>query len=43
MYIGSSEDMGRRLLDHVFNYSSNLHLQNAIGSEDFTGGVYCDQ
>ena len=30
MYIGSSCDMGTRLTDHVFNYSSNLHLQRAI-------------
>jgi len=30
MYIGSSVDMGTRLVSHVFNYSSNLHLQRAI-------------
>ena len=31
MYIGSSCDMGTRLTDHIFNNSSNLHLQRAIG------------
>jgi len=30
MYIGSSCDMGPRLMCHVFNWSSNLHLQRAI-------------
>jgi len=30
MYIGSSSSMGERLVSHVFNYSSNLHLQRAI-------------
>ncbi|RUS24046.1 hypothetical protein BC938DRAFT_474210 [Jimgerdemannia flammicorona] len=30
MYVGSSCDMGTRLTDHVFNYSSNVHLQRAI-------------
>jgi len=30
MYIGSSADLGDRWVRHIFNNSSNLHLQNAI-------------
>lgn len=30
VYVGSSVDLSQRLLSHVFNYSSNPHLQNAI-------------
>jgi len=30
MYIGSSIRIGERLVDHVFNYSSNVYLQYAI-------------
>src|SRR5947199_5736925 len=29
-YIGSSMDMGGRIMDHILNNSSNLHLQSAI-------------
>jgi group I intron endonuclease len=29
-YIGSSIDLGVRIMDHILNHSSNLHLQNAI-------------
>jgi group I intron endonuclease len=29
LYIGSSTNMGERLVSHVMNYSSNLHLQHA--------------
>jgi hypothetical protein len=27
-YIGSSVDLGGRIMDHIQNNSSNLHLQN---------------
>jgi len=37
MYIGSSTDLGDRLLDHVMNNGSNLHLQNAIAKY----GLHC--
>lgn len=30
IYIGSSTNLGNRLVAHIFDYSSNLHLQNAI-------------
>jgi len=30
MYVGGSTNIGERLVSHVFNYSSNLHLQRAI-------------
>jgi group I intron endonuclease len=30
IYIGSSVNLGDRLLFHIFNYSSNIHLQRAI-------------
>ena len=30
IYIGSSGNLGNRLVAHIFNYSSNIHLQNAI-------------
>jgi group I intron endonuclease len=30
IYIGSSANLGERLIAHVFNYSSNAHLQLAI-------------
>jgi hypothetical protein len=29
-YIGSSQDLGLRIMDHIQNHSSNLHLQYAI-------------
>ena len=29
-YIGSSIDLGERIMDHILNNSSNLHLQSAI-------------
>ena len=29
-YIGSSVNLGERIMDHILNYTSNLHLQNAI-------------
>src|SRR3954466_6412204 len=29
-YIGSSVNLGERIMDHIQNNSSNLHLQNAI-------------
>jgi len=29
-YIGSSMDLGGRIMDHILNNSSNLHLQSAI-------------
>ena len=28
-YIGSSIDLGERIMDHILNHSSNPHLQNA--------------
>jgi group I intron endonuclease len=30
MYIGSSTSIGNQLVSHIFNYSSNIHLQHAI-------------
>jgi len=30
MYIGSSVDLGGRMLDRIFNHSSNTHLQRAL-------------
>jgi Cytochrome C oxidase subunit II, transmembrane domain/GIY-YIG catalytic domain len=32
MYIGSSTNLGDRMLSHIFNHSSNLHLQRAIAA-----------
>src|SRR3954466_6448252 len=29
-YIGSSQDLGFRIMNHIHGYSSNLHLQSAI-------------
>ena len=29
-FIGSSIDLGERIMDHILNHSSNLHLHNAI-------------
>src|SRR3954466_8091754 len=29
-YIGSSIDLGVRIMDHINNHSSNIYLQNAI-------------
>src|SRR4051794_1916921 len=29
-YIGSSIDLGVRIMDHILNHSSNPHLQNAF-------------
>src|SRR5690349_2872119 len=29
-YIGSSVNLADRIMDHILNHSSNLHLQNAI-------------
>jgi group I intron endonuclease len=47
MYIGSSIDMGNRLVDHLVTNNTNEHLQNAIskyGLENFTFAVveFCD-
>ena len=30
-YIGSSIDLGVRIMDHINNHSSNIYLQNAKG------------
>ena len=30
-YIGSSMDLCGRIMDHILNYSSNLHLQSSKG------------
>ena len=30
MNIGNSIEIGERLMSHVFNYASNIHLQRAI-------------
>jgi group I intron endonuclease len=47
MYIGSSIDIGNRLVDHLVDNNTNEHLQNAIkkyGLENFTFTVveFCD-
>ena len=39
VYIGSSMDLSRRILEHINNVSSNIYLQNAIvkyGLNSFT-------
>jgi group I intron endonuclease len=46
-YIGSSIDIGNRLVDHLVDNNTNEHLQNAInkyGLENFTFTVveFCD-
>ena len=32
MYIGSSINMAKRLVDHIVDNDTNVHLQNAINS-----------
>lgn len=40
MYIGSSSDLGRRLMAHILNNNSNVHLQNAIAKYGLTCFVF---
>ena len=47
IYIGSSINIGNRLVDHLVDNNTNEHLQNAIakyGLENFTFAVveFCD-